>query len=122
MNRRDFLRRASLVAAGAVAADQLDLIERLGWRRKLFPGWSPTPSRGGLYRITGVESAFPINGLSTMTVSLLGENGVTGAVVLDAKHPSARRMGSRFRTGDLVRLSGDWGDWGQLGDSLLRLR
>lgn len=42
MNRRDLLRRASLLAAGAVAADQLELIERLGWTRRLFPGWSPT--------------------------------------------------------------------------------
>lgn len=40
MNRRDFLGRVSLIAAGAVAADQLELIERLGWKRKLFPGWS----------------------------------------------------------------------------------
>lgn len=40
MNRRQFLRNASLAAAGVVAADQLELIERLGWTRRLFPGWS----------------------------------------------------------------------------------
>lgn len=40
MNRRDFLQRAGLIAAGAVAADQLDLLDRLGWRRRFFPGWS----------------------------------------------------------------------------------
>lgn len=39
MNRRDFLQRAGLIAAGVVAADQLDLLDRLGWKRKLFPGW-----------------------------------------------------------------------------------
>lgn len=36
MNRRDFLRRAAIVATGAVAADQLDLLERLTWRRRHF--------------------------------------------------------------------------------------
>lgn len=43
MNRRDFLRRAALLAAGTVAADQLELVERLGWTRRLFPGWTRGP-------------------------------------------------------------------------------
>lgn len=50
MNRRDFLRRAALVAAGAVAADQLELVERLGWRRRFFPGWSRSPDAYMMYR------------------------------------------------------------------------
>ena len=33
MNRRDFLRRAAVVAAGAIAADQLEILERLAPRR-----------------------------------------------------------------------------------------
>jgi len=37
MNRRDFLRRASLIAAGIVAADQLELLEKLSWKRTMFP-------------------------------------------------------------------------------------
>lgn len=37
MNRRDFLRRAAIVAAGAVAADQLEILERLT-HRKVWPG------------------------------------------------------------------------------------
>lgn len=41
MNRRDFLRRSALIAAGVVAADQLELLERLAHRR-VFAGWSPT--------------------------------------------------------------------------------
>lgn len=36
MNRRDFLRRASLVASGAIAADQFELLDRLGWVPRLF--------------------------------------------------------------------------------------
>lgn len=40
MNRRAFFRNASLLAAGAVAADQLELVERLGWKRRFFAGWS----------------------------------------------------------------------------------
>jgi hypothetical protein len=40
MDRRQFLKRAALIAAGAVAADQLELFDRLGWKRKFFPGFS----------------------------------------------------------------------------------
>lgn len=36
MNRRDFLQRATIVASGAVAADQLELLDRLGWVRRFF--------------------------------------------------------------------------------------
>lgn len=40
MNRREFFRRAALIAAGVVAADQVELLERLG-HRKVFAGWAP---------------------------------------------------------------------------------
>ena len=40
MNRREFLKHAGLIAAGAVAADQLELLDRLGWRRRFFPGFT----------------------------------------------------------------------------------
>lgn len=43
MNRRAFFRNAALIAAGAVAADQLELIDRLGWKRKLFSAWGAMP-------------------------------------------------------------------------------
>jgi hypothetical protein len=43
MNRRDFLKRLGLVTAGVVAADQLEIIERLGWKRRFFPGFTPAP-------------------------------------------------------------------------------
>ena len=39
MQRREFFRRSALVAAGVVAADQLDLLDRLGWTRKMFAAW-----------------------------------------------------------------------------------
>jgi hypothetical protein len=38
MDRRLFLRRAALSAAGAIAADQLELLERLAPRRRFFTG------------------------------------------------------------------------------------
>lgn len=40
LSRRDFLRNAALVAAGTVAANQLDLLDKIGWRRRFFLGWS----------------------------------------------------------------------------------
>lgn len=61
MNRRDFLRRAALVAAGAVAADQLDLLERLAPKR-LWAGHSfnePTiqvwKEKADFYGISGLH-------------------------------------------------------------------
>jgi hypothetical protein len=51
------MQRAGLVAAGAVAADQLELLDRLGWVRSLFPGWgAPTSGRAIL---TLAESTYP---------------------------------------------------------------
>lgn len=43
MNRRDFLRRSAVVAGGLIGADQLEILERIGWRRTLFPGVSFGP-------------------------------------------------------------------------------
>lgn len=61
MNRRDFLRRSALVAAGAIAADQLDLVERLGWKRRLFAGFGlgvPTLYADGVHDDTSAIQAF----------------------------------------------------------------
>lgn len=41
MNRRDFLKRLGLATAGIVTADQLEIIERLGWKRRFFQGFTP---------------------------------------------------------------------------------
>lgn len=38
MNRREWLRGAALIGAGVVAADQLELLDRLGWKRRFFAG------------------------------------------------------------------------------------
>jgi hypothetical protein len=110
MNRRDFLRRSALIAAGAVAADQLELIERLGWRRKFFAGWTPQPNTvgtKGLYRITSIESGFPVNGLSTITFGM-GGAGRQGDVSFDAQWQPD--ISSRYKVGDWVHLSGSWID------------
>lgn len=55
MNRREFLRRAALVAAGVVAADQLELLERLA-HRKVFALGAPE-SIAYVYR--GVRTPLP---------------------------------------------------------------
>lgn len=44
MNRREFLHRASMLAALGIAAEDLDLIERLGWKRTLFPSVDLRPA------------------------------------------------------------------------------
>jgi hypothetical protein len=40
MNRREWLKKAALIATGAIAADQLEILEQLTWRRSLFPSAS----------------------------------------------------------------------------------
>lgn len=37
MDRRQFLRNSSLIAVGVIAADQLEILERLTWKRTIFP-------------------------------------------------------------------------------------
>jgi hypothetical protein len=71
MNRRDFLRRSALITAGVVAADQLELVERLGWTRKLFPGWRPA-DRFGYYDMP--RATIPPDG-DVMIVSVIDQSG-----------------------------------------------
>lgn len=47
MNRREWLRRAAVITAGVVAADQLELIEKLTHRRRLFAAWPAMPTLHG---------------------------------------------------------------------------
>lgn len=46
MNRRDWLKNAALLVAAGVAADQLDLLDRLQPRR-LFAAWGTVPTLFG---------------------------------------------------------------------------
>lgn len=48
MHRREFLRRSALIAAGVVAADQIDLLEMLAPRRLFALGEIPKPWRDHL--------------------------------------------------------------------------
>lgn len=43
LSRREFVRGAALVAAGVIAADQLEILDRIA-PRSLFGGWSPESS------------------------------------------------------------------------------
>lgn len=43
MDRRLFLKRSAIIATGAIAADQLELLERLTHVRRLFPSASLVP-------------------------------------------------------------------------------
>jgi hypothetical protein len=43
VNRRDWLKKAAIIASGVVAADQLEILDRLGWTRTLFPAASLAP-------------------------------------------------------------------------------
>jgi len=47
MNRRDFLRRSAILTAGVVAVDQLEILDRLGWTRSLFPSVA-------MHRVNGI--------------------------------------------------------------------
>lgn len=81
MNRRDFLRRAALVAAGAVAADQVELLDRLGWKRRLFAGWSPEYTIYKGVRVGGWTRHIPQDG---------------GMIVVEYALPTEPIIGARF--------------------------
>jgi len=60
MNRRDFLRRS----AGAVAADQLEILEKLGgWARKFFSGWRATAPTWNASLVVGHASPLSIESI-----------------------------------------------------------
>lgn len=64
MQRREFLKRCALIAAGVVAADQIDLLEMLAPRR-LFTGWTPPQYPVGL--LDAIQST-SVHGLQTSIV------------------------------------------------------
>ena len=62
MNRRDFLRRAALVATGAIVADKLELLEMLApWR--LFPSIGLTEAT---FSFTQANARYQLNGYRTV--------------------------------------------------------
>lgn len=83
MDRREFLRRAALIAAGTVAVDQLDLLDRLGWVRRFFPGWSAPTSHSialtssdwdALLRKVYCDAVIPALALETPLIHKLSPN------------------------------------------------
>lgn len=62
MNRREFFRRSSLIAAGVIAADQLELLEKLA-HSKVFQGadFAPPiildPKYGPLVTLANLDEA-----------------------------------------------------------------
>lgn len=71
MNRREWLRNATLLAAGVIAADQLELLDRLA-PRSLFAAWGSPPKLWGdgihddtaalQWRITDMIARLPAGG------------------------------------------------------------
>jgi hypothetical protein len=51
--RRDFLRDIGLLGAGLAVGDRLELLERLTWRRRLFPSAAFVRSISGLWIQSG---------------------------------------------------------------------
>ncbi len=86
MDRRRFLRNAVLLAAGTVAADQLDLLERLNWKRTLFLGAQligVDPARPGAdFTAMVVRTTLNVKD-DTMKMTLQGQDGRNGSVWVD---------------------------------------
>lgn len=81
MNRREWLRNATLIAAGAVALDQLEVLERLAPRRLYFAGWRA-----------------PWHGLVTVDRSIKADNWQNF-------HSIQAAIDSREKVGGTVRLA-----------------
>jgi len=78
MQRREWLRRAALLAMGTVAADQLEILDRLGWSRTMFPS-AGVPS--GLVDIAGPSLYSSFHGISGTIVARWGGINVVHWVV-----------------------------------------
>lgn len=62
MKRRDFLARAAVLAAAGVAADQLELLERLTHTRTVFPGWRAPTLNHTLKLLNSFQSGYMVSG------------------------------------------------------------
>jgi hypothetical protein len=74
MDRRRFFRNSAILAAGLVAADQLELLDRLGWERKLFSGWRPDP-RYLRARVVSWKKEFHTGAVDVILEGALEPNG-----------------------------------------------
>lgn len=81
MNRRLFLRRATIVAAGVAVADELELLERFAHSRRLFPSAAFPEQDRLLAHFIGVDFAAPG---AEQTRMLLYKTDPTGAFALFA--------------------------------------
>jgi hypothetical protein len=62
MKRRDFLQRAASLVALGVAADQLELLERLAHTRTVFPGWRAPSLSPALKLLNGFQHGYTVSG------------------------------------------------------------
>lgn len=112
MDRRQFFRRSALIAAGVVAADQLELLEKLTWKRTLFPGWSPKSPDVWGHQMRMVITAIDMN-QSTMHVEM-------------TSHPTAgwKRVSERkpARHGERITVAGYTFELAGTPPSILGLR
>src|SRR6185503_5767847 len=96
LQRREFLRRMGLVAAGVVAADQLDLLDRLGWTRKFFPSAEVRP------RFVKYALGFRVSS-ETVQDTVTHQAAIARMAKLMKQDMDARMVGyaTDFLTGDL---------------------
>lgn len=91
MDRRSFLRACSLVAAGVIAADQLEILDRLA-PRSLFAGWRPPVVGGREIRLVDWAKRLDPNGEVARVVELLN---ASNELLLDYPLTALPRSSSR---------------------------
>ncbi len=71
MHRREFLRRSALIAAGVIAADQIDLLEMLAPRRLFALGEMPG-YRKGLSGVLETYTSTSVHHVNASTYEIWG--------------------------------------------------
>jgi hypothetical protein len=107
ITRRRFLLDSVLLAAGVAEAERIDVLGRVGWVRRLFPGWRREPwvRFGGFAPLSYIgrhphPNAF-IGGVTLLAVEKWDGNGYPVQVA----HPSYPRRESRYYDHDLAEFS-----------------
>ena len=121
MKRRDFLARVAARVAAGVAADQIELLERLTHSRTLFAGWRAPTLGSAVKLLNGFRNEYHVPGVAWRSDragfehgAMLTKREIRYDLTRDVYVVSATDTPFLFRPGALVRPDASAGAFGPI--------